>query len=176
MSSLLITGSHFFGPDVKVFSDHLYVVPVLSKGEGPVVHAVFLHGGVSRLVVRHVALDFSSILLENDFLMEVFVQVSSGFAELSISDGTGEADVVNETVLTDQFAETNTTSVRYNLALLLGGHEHNRHDFTGTSRHSTGINLAEINGVFLKELLEDDLVLSNFSSSDSAVTRVLFLR
>jgi len=76
---------------------------VLSEGEGPVVHAVSLHESKSRLKVRHVALDLLSVLLENDFFMEVFVQVVSGFTELSFlrQHLTSETDEVNETVLTD---------------------------------------------------------------------------
>lgn len=124
-SSLLLTGSHFFGPLIEVFSNHCFVVPVFSEGEGPVIHAVFKHGGISRLLVRHVALDLGSILLENDSLIEVFVQVSSGFTELTISDFASEANEVNETVLTDQFAEADTTCMGDNLAFFLGSHKHN---------------------------------------------------
>lgn len=73
VGSLLVTGSHFNGPLVEFFTNLFLVSPVLSVGEGPVIHAVFAHGSVSRFFVGHVALNFLVVLLKNDRLIEMLV-------------------------------------------------------------------------------------------------------
>jgi len=63
-----------------------------------------------------------------------------------------------------------------NFDVVLGGHEHDRHDFTGTSRHSSSVNLAEVNSFLHNELLENDFVLRDLSSSYTAVHSLCFQR
>jgi len=127
VSSLFLTSSHFLGPLIEFVSDLVLVAPVLSEGERVVGDSVGLHGGVAGCQVRHVTLNLLGVLLKDDFFFEVLVQVVGGFTKLAFvgSDCASEADVVNETVLTDQLAETNTSSVRDDFDFLLGGHEHN---------------------------------------------------
>lgn len=94
------------------------------------------------------------------------MQVVDVFQDTALS-GSRDADVINERKMLDVFTETDTTGVGAYRDIELFGHEQDGKDFVDTG-NAARVDLAEIDGVCLKELLKDDTVLDMLTGGNSS--------
>jgi hypothetical protein len=134
----------------------------LSSREGIVFNRLLLHGDA---VAWGTGSGVSSVVHDNG-VQEVFVKMVNIFKNTTFG-GARDADVINEGKMLDIFAETNTTSVRANGNIELLGHQKNGKNFIDTG-NTARVDLAEIDGFSLEELLEDDSVLNVFTSGNTS--------
>lgn len=99
-------------------------------------------------------------------LQEVLVKMVHVFEDAALGGGR-HADIVNEGEMLDVLAKTDTTGVRADGDIELLGHQKNSENLVNTS-DTASIDLTEIDGLSLEELLEDDTVLDVLAGGDTS--------
>jgi hypothetical protein len=128
------------------------------------VHTLRLHlNTVSRLGGSGVV-----TVLDDTRVEEVFVQVVD---VLEHTELTTDDNVIDGAQVLCVLGKTDTTRVRNDRYTELLRDEENGKDLVDTS-HAASIDLADINGTLLQELLEDDTVLAHLTSSDTNAVRL----
>lgn len=128
------------------------------------VHALRLHlDTVSRLGRSGVV-----TVLDDTGVEEVLVQVVD---VLEHTELTADDNVVDGAQVLCVLRETDTTRVRNDRYAELLCDEEDSEDLVDTT-HAASIDLADIDGTLLQELLEDDTVLAHLTSSDTNAVRL----
>ena len=104
-------------------------------------------------------------VLDDTGVEEVLVQVVD---VLEHAELTTDNNVVDGTQVLGVFRKADTTGVRNNRHTELLCDEEDSEDFVDTA-HTAGIDLADIDGTLLQELLEDDTVLAHFTGGNTDV-------
>jgi hypothetical protein len=133
----------------------------LASREGIVLNGLLLHGNTVTWSTRS---GVSSVVHDNR-VQEVFVKMVNIFKDTTFGS-TRDADIINEGKMLDVFTETNTASVWANRDIELLSHQKDSKDLIDTC-DTARIDLTEIDGLSLEELLEDDSVLNVFTSGNT---------